>query len=50
MLKQANIPWAMKVNLSFLAMDALRPREVEGADGDEGAALEDDAPEAKVDE
>ena len=40
----------MKANLSFLTFEALCPREVNGPDGDEGAALEDDAPEAKVDE
>ena len=46
----------MKANLSFLALEALCPHEVEGADGDEGAAfedegaaLEDKAPGAKLD-
>ena len=56
MLKEAKMPWAIKSNLPFLALEALCPSDVEGADGDEGAAfedegaaLEDKAPGAKLD-
>ena len=40
----------MKANLPFLTLDALCACEVECADGDEGVALEDDAPGVNVDE